>query len=163
MHDGKPNPKNSSHIYHLKEILIEHKWPFSVIDKLLYNLTEQETKFKGRTKDGALRYNKTKDALDKALEKGTVKPVDDKETEKDTSNLVTKKGVDAQLAGDRDAEPGDKIQKVKQDKADATTTEPISGINAIQTDLENKRDKGDAGQGGPVASQGESRYCNACL
>ena len=43
--NGKPNPKNGSHIYHLKEILIENKWPFSVIDKLLYNLTEQETKY----------------------------------------------------------------------------------------------------------------------
>ena len=54
--NGKPNPKNGSHIYHLKEILIENKWPFIVIDKLLYNLTEQETKFKGRTKDGDMRY-----------------------------------------------------------------------------------------------------------
>ena len=43
--NGKPNPKNGSHIYHLKEILIENKWPFSVIDELLYNLTEEEVKF----------------------------------------------------------------------------------------------------------------------
>ena len=41
--NGKPNPKNGSHIYHLKEILIENKWPFIVIDKLLYNLNEQDS------------------------------------------------------------------------------------------------------------------------
>ena len=58
-----------------------------------------------------------------------------------------------------------KKEKEKEDKpktkGDVKTSEPISGINDIQTDLENKRDKGVAGAGGPVASQGEARYCNA--
>ena len=67
----------------------------------------------------------------------------------DTQDIVTKDASD------------DEIKKVKQDKGDARTSEPISGINDIQTDLENKRDKGVAGAGGPVASQGEARYCNA--
>mgnify|MGYP003111484548 FL=1 len=107
VHNGQPNPKDTNHLYHLSQILYENGWPYQVVEGLIQNLLEQETKFKGRTKDGDLRYYKTKDALDKALEKGTVEPVDDKETEKDTSNLVTKKGVDAQLAGDRDAKPGD--------------------------------------------------------
>ena len=38
VHDGKPNPKNGSHIYHLKEILIENKWPSVVINELLDNI-----------------------------------------------------------------------------------------------------------------------------
>ena len=38
--DGKPNPNNSTHLYHLTEILIEYKWPFQVIDELLQNLNE---------------------------------------------------------------------------------------------------------------------------
>ena len=67
----------------------------------------------------------------------------------DTQDIVTKDASD------------DEIKKVKQDKGDARTSEPISGINDIQTDLENKRDKGVAGAGGPVASQGEARYCNS--
>ena len=41
--DGKPNPNNSTHLYHLSEILIENKWPFEVIDELLQNLNEQDS------------------------------------------------------------------------------------------------------------------------
>ena len=40
VHDGKPNPNNSAHLYHLPEILIENKWPLSVINELLQNLNE---------------------------------------------------------------------------------------------------------------------------
>ena len=36
--DGQPNPKNSAHLYHLSEILIEYKWPFEVIYELLDNI-----------------------------------------------------------------------------------------------------------------------------
>ena len=68
---------------------------------------------------------------------------------KDTQDLIKKNASD------------DEIKKVKQDKGDARTSEPISGINDIQTDLENKRDKGTSGAGGAIASQGEARYCNA--
>ena len=125
--NGKPNPKNGSHIYHLKEILIENKWPFSVIDELLYNLTEVD--------------------IVKNKDSGNVYTVQTHNP--NTQDLIKKNASD------------DEIEKVKQDKADARTSEPISGINDIQTDLENKRDKGVAGAGGPVASQGESRYCNA--
>ena len=38
--DGKPNPKKSTHLYHLSEILIEYKWPFQVIDEFIENLNE---------------------------------------------------------------------------------------------------------------------------
>ena len=38
--DGKPNPNNHAHLYHLSEILIEYKWPLSVIDEFLQNLNE---------------------------------------------------------------------------------------------------------------------------
>ena len=40
VHDGKPDPNKSAHLYHLSEILIENKWPLSVIDVLLQNLNE---------------------------------------------------------------------------------------------------------------------------
>ena len=40
--DGKPNPNNHAHLYHLSEILIEYKWPLSVIDEFLQNLNELE-------------------------------------------------------------------------------------------------------------------------
>ena len=40
VNDGKPNPNNSTHLYHLSEILIENQWPYEVIDELLQNLNE---------------------------------------------------------------------------------------------------------------------------
>ena len=58
-----------------------------------------------------------------------------------------------------DAEPSDDFKKDVDKKE--PSNEPISGIKDIQSDLENKRDKGEAGVGGPIASQGEARYCNA--
>ena len=38
VNDGKPNPNNSTHLYHLSEILIEYKWPYQVIDEIIQNL-----------------------------------------------------------------------------------------------------------------------------
>ena len=40
--NGQPNPKKSTHLYHLSEILIEYKWPFEVIEELLQNLNEDD-------------------------------------------------------------------------------------------------------------------------
>ena len=40
--NGQPNLNNSTHLYHLSEILTENKWPFEVIDELLQNLNEQK-------------------------------------------------------------------------------------------------------------------------
>ncbi len=41
--DGKPNPKKSSHLYHLNEILVEMRWPFEVIDEFINNINEQDS------------------------------------------------------------------------------------------------------------------------
>ena len=40
VHDGKPDPNKSAHLYHLTEILIENKWSLGVIDELIQNLNE---------------------------------------------------------------------------------------------------------------------------
>jgi len=49
--------------------------------------------------------------------------------------------------------------KTKGDTLSADTIK--SELDEIQTNLQQRRDSGDAGAGGAVASQGESRYCNA--
>ena len=38
VNDGKPNPNNSTHLYHLSEILIEYKWSYQVVDEFIKNL-----------------------------------------------------------------------------------------------------------------------------
>ena len=61
--NGQPNPKNSAHLYHLSEILIENKWPFEVIEELLQNLTEQDSEREKLMKK-VIKY-KNKDGEDK--------------------------------------------------------------------------------------------------
>ena len=60
-------------------------------------------------------------------------------------------------------EPSEKEPEKKEPKKSSERSRPesIEGINDSQTELENQRDMGIAGAGGPVASQGEARYCNA--
>ena len=88
---GNLNHKKESHLFELGSMLWEQGWSSEQIGELVKNLKEQETNFKGRTKDGDLRYFKSKDSLDKALEKGTVEPVDEPdkkdEPEKDSTKL----------------------------------------------------------------------------
>ncbi len=53
------------------------------------------------------------------------------------------------------------VQASQTQEVDKGTPEQIkSELDEIQKDLEQKRDAGTAGAGGPVASQGESRFCN---
>jgi hypothetical protein len=42
------------------------------------------------------------------------------------------------------------------------SSQTVEDVTNEQQKIEDDRDKGIAGAGGPVASQGESRYCNAC-
>ena len=66
--DGKPNPNNSAHLYHLSQILIENKWSFEVIDELLQNLTEQDSEREKLMKK-VIKY-KNKDGEDKEISVG---------------------------------------------------------------------------------------------
>ena len=82
--DGKPNPNNYAHLYHLSEILIEYKWPLSVIDEFLQNLNEldftNQAAFDAYNKKHKMRKTTKVTIGDKettvgAAEKPKVKPV----------------------------------------------------------------------------------------
>ena len=72
--------------------------------------------------------------------------------------MGSKDTATAYVAG-KDVEDGE--DKPKKKSSTSERPEAIEGINDSQTELENQRDMGVAGAGGPVASQGEARYCNA--
>ena len=81
---GKPNPKNDTHIYILSSLLYELKWPMVVIDGVIKNLREQESKFKARSKEtGKIRYFKDKESMDNALDAGTVEPIEKPDKKED--------------------------------------------------------------------------------
>jgi len=50
----------------------------------------------------------------------------------------------------------------KSKESETQTSQTVEDVTNEQQKIEDARDKGIAGAGGPVASQGESRYCNAC-
>ena len=55
VHDGMPNPKNTQHIQELRESMEELNLPnnviYQVIDNLINEVTDKETKFKARSKE----------------------------------------------------------------------------------------------------------------
>jgi hypothetical protein len=61
-------------------------------------------------------------------------------------------------ASEKNDDLGDE-NKAKKSKS-PSNVKLQSEVNNYQSDLENQRDMGKAGAGGPVASQGESRFCN---
>jgi len=94
VNDGKPNPNNSTHLYHLSEILIENKWTFEVIDELLQNLTEVD--------------------IIKNKKSGNVYPVQTHNP--DTQDLITKDASEDEIEKiDKDEEPESKEELLTSD------------------------------------------------
>jgi len=128
---GNLNHKKESHLFELGSMLWEQGWSSEQIGELVKNLKEQETNFKGRTKDGDLRYFKSKDSLDKALEKGTVEPVDEPdkkdEPEKNPTKLSGPKDFERPSSDDDSAQTDTDTPKDK-DLDFTTKSEPTDGL-----------------------------------
>ena len=68
VHDGMPNPKNAQHIHELRKSMEELNLPnnviYQVIDNLINEVTDTETKFKARSKEtNKIIYFKNQDNL----------------------------------------------------------------------------------------------------
>ena len=128
---GNLNHEKESHLFELGSMLWEQGWSSEQIGELVKNLKEQETKFKGRTKDGELRYFKSKDSLDKALEKGTVEPVDEPdkkgEPEKDPTKLSGPKDFE-RPSSDDDFTPTDTDKSSDKEYDFTSKSEPTDDL-----------------------------------
>ena len=156
VNDGKPNPNNSTHLYHLSEILIENKWPYEVIEELLQNLNEQESKFKARSKEtGKIRYFKDKESMDNALDAGTVEPIDEPDKKKDEPEEDPGKVTDFERpsSGDDDTKKDSKSRLTPQQKKELTQND----TELVETQLfmyeGDPQEKGGAGT--PTSRTGE--------
>ena len=166
--DGKPNPKSIGDRIVLESVLKDFGWNIIQRDELLKNLTEiaptdmvSNPNPKGRAKK--VQYQYAKQWMDDNP---------DAETSDDF-----KKDVGQEKADDSEAETQsqevdrskfDKKQKIYKDAPNARTqAEGLESLNAgnldyvneYQDEVEKNREKGIAGMGGPVASEGESKYC----
>ncbi len=170
VHDGKPDPNNSAHIYHLSEILIENKWPLSVIDELLYNLSEATGKvyLKGKSAPpgadvqtgprGGKYYMGDPDTGEP--EKGKPK-VDKPPTKEERKAERAKK--DKENADTREKPDTSKFTKEEMKMLKELSGEPpsLKSIKEAHKKIVADRAKGIAGMGGPVASEGEVKFTEA--
>ena len=163
---GVVKPNNSEHLYHLNNILEERGWPHEVINGVINNLTEAEDdKYVsigyGRYKEKGKEKDPDADVFVKTDAGKYVKSSDQKSDDKGEKPKQAGKPL-GKGDFDRDSKQPTPSKDFQRDMdTDTKTDEPISGISNIQSDIENKRDKGISGAGGAIASQGEARYCNA--
>jgi len=129
---GKPNPKNDNHIYILSSLLYELKWPMVVIDGVIKNLREQESKFKARSKEtGKIRYFKDKESMDNALDAGTVEPIEKSDKKDDQPQQDPTK-----LSGPKDFErPGSDTKSDDDIKKEPEETDSKEYLKSLDIEL----------------------------
>ena len=144
VHDGKPNPNNSTHLYHLSEILIEYKWPLSVIDELLYNLSEAKA-----------------DVVGKTLKLAKAKAKDGQTYSSKKSKKVYTKGQE-EVDGKEKPKPKEKERNETQQRiTNSLNNGSLDDVTVYHDETQVKREKGDGGAGGAIASEGESKFTSA--
>ena len=157
VNDGKPNPNNSTHLYHLSEILIENQWPFEVIDELLQNLNEVDIVQKKQS-DGSYgsSYTVKKHNPDRGqkLIKKDASPEDVKKIEKDkeTKDKEPKKKK-PDYEPDFDSSPEEIANKLGGGEFEETSSE-----KAKKDLIENRKgalSKKRTGKGGSTTTQRE--------
>jgi len=114
------------------------------------------------TTDGGKDYLQNQPDDDVAKQQAIAQGLIDGETSDDTE-VEIKDGVDRDKFEEknsiyRDAPNGPTQQQMLEDLNDGN----IDKITEYQNEVEKNRAKGIAGAGGAVASEGESKYCNAC-
>ena len=140
---GMPDPKKLSHLVILEKTLIECGWNVAERYELIKNLQEEKpSPFVGITKDKKRRYFKDKEALDKAVDAGSVTLPDEKEKEDDDEKeKPEKKGQDVvglTRGGEKDQEEPQSAEEPK----DNPTEEPKGEFspvpeNQIRTRMKN--------------------------
>ena len=154
--EGYPNFSKPAHISILSEVLTEMGLTDVKYERIKNLLEEDKDEtFTAKSKEsGKVVPFKSKEARDAAIEAGTHEKTDKKvdDPKKKQSGKVTAKDF---------ADRTDVIKKKKKKKTTIKSNKDVKiEVDTIQSDLQQKRDMGTAGAGGPVASQGESRYCN---
>jgi len=183
--DGQPNPQNPEHITELVNSLVKYDLPESFIYEFVGNLmdgptliTEKEEKFyaKNTETDELIDFN-SEEARDKAVdEKPNYEKADKNDDEKGQDDDTSKEDSEkSKYNPETDDEKSDRpntmasgagllpVEKKAIKKAKDSNTPQIEQqqYKTTQLELQQKRDMGDAGAGGAIASQGESIYCSA--
>ena len=95
---GAIDYKNEKHLYHLNEILIEKGWPYTIIEELIQNLTEDDivrNKKSGNTYVVKTHNKDTQDLIKKDASDDEIKKV--KQDKDETNNTEYLKNLDIEV------------------------------------------------------------------
>ena len=143
VHDGMPNPKNTQHIHELRESMEELNLPnnviYQVIDNLINEVTDKETKFKARSKEtNKIIYYKNQDNLDAGIKSGHAIPFEKGDTEEPEKEDDTGKlGAD-----DFDTEKSGYLVKKDDKKDEPTDDKPKAQSNGYSGDKDKTLEQG---------------------
>jgi len=135
VHDGMPNPTNPQHIIELRESMEELNLPnnviYEVIENLINEVTDEETKFKARSAETKkIIYFKNQDNLDKALDSGTAiafeKDNGGEETETETTPPMK---IDANPFDNKDDEKEDETDDEKSGEGELNGVEYLQSLD----------------------------------
>ena len=164
VHDGMPNPKNAQHIRELRESMEELNLPNKVIYEVIQNLINEEKVYYSRSKKSKriVQY-KNKDNYEKGIEDGSHEKVDQDDAAQEFEKQGGEEKPETETKPEKTNIPKTPIKTDSESESENQIQNSLNdgnldGIIQSQNDLQEKRDKGDAGAGGPVASQGESIY-----
>ena len=164
VHDGMPNPKNSQHIQELRESMEELNLPNKVIYEVIQNLINEEKVYYSRSKkSNRIVQYKNKDNYEKGIEDGSHEKVDQDDAAQEFEKQGGEEKPETETKPEKTNIPKTPIKTDSESESENQIQNSLNdgnldGIIQSQNDLQEKRDKGDAGAGGPVASQGESIY-----
>jgi len=168
---GIPNIHNKEHQSIMSEILSE--WgEYEVKDTIFEFLTEidDDTEVTYQNKKGETKKTTYRNAIAADKESPQYKAADALRNKNKTKVDEPEKKDPTKLGAKDFADRPDVKKKKKEEEDGEGTTDSESipqsneqvknSLEKTQSDLQQKRDMGIAGAGGPIASQGESRYCN---
>ena len=147
VHDGMPDPKNDYHTFQLEEYLNELRLPRKVVKKVL----EKVRKYVNNPMNQKLgRVGKPWGSEGEPSKDGDTK-------EKSEVQLVDRSNFGKKSKEHKDAPNGPTQQQILEDLNSGN----LDVLTEYQDEVEQNRSQGIAGAGGPVASEGESKYCEA--
>ena len=112
VHNGQPNPKNTTHLYHLSQILYENGWPYNVVEGLMHNLLEQDSEREKLMKK-VIKY-KDKEGNDREITVGGALKQGEEHPAYKQAKQITQK--DEKPKGDKVDEPSDFERGADQNK-----------------------------------------------
>ena len=114
---GAIDYKNEKHLYHLNEILIEKGWPYTIIEELIQNLTEDDivrNKKSGNTYVVKTHNKDTQDLIKKDASDDEIKKV--KQDKDETNNTEYLKNLDIEVAEGLSDEEISSIVKTEKER-----------------------------------------------